>query len=63
MKHSLLMVDVKAPGSDMEAEPMTVQTDGRLAVLTLDDGTRIAAPVASLVAALAVDDIEARSAA
>lgn len=63
MKHSLLMVDVKAPGSELEAEPMTVESDGRLAVLTLDDGTRISAAVASLVAALAADDIQARSAA
>ena len=63
MKHSLLIVDVTAPGGEVEAEPLDIQTDGRLAVLTLDDGTRIAAPVSSLVAALAADTFEIRSAA
>lgn len=39
MTERLLMVDVCAPGGEIEAEPVTVRTSPGALELTLDDGT------------------------
>ena len=63
MKDSLLLVDVTSPGGGTEAEPMHVQTDGRLAVIDLNGVGRIAVRVEELMDALTLDADQRRAAA
>lgn len=37
----MLMATITTPDGEIEAEPITVEMDGKQAVLTLDDGTTV----------------------
>jgi hypothetical protein len=52
----LITVDMYEPGDELpEAEPVVIETDGAGVVFGLDDGTRLVADRAEVLAALGVD--------